>query len=327
MRKILLVSLSTILASCGWGPKTVSTKDYDIADIKPSESVEELRVYSQMAAKCPGDLLGQEAVVPLGAILLGSAIKQVAAYGKEQVDIAIKYLQSDVKITGKSFLPTANMAPSNPLAKPMKLCVFAVYGKFHNKKNYDSDKSIPTTSNFDPFFLSVPNSRVNEAFRETFNQYRMSGDISPSPTEGLVGKPAFMVELSAVVVAGTEKSSKKYLYNVKPTFLWYPHALHKGVFDRAKRDLTIELGFADVKTVTPLDGFTPGHVYASDDFAARFSLVEGLKTSTANVVTLSIIEGPDKIPSDKALSIINDGIKAKSDDMTKRIDEKHQESE
>lgn len=322
MKRIIGVAISCTLAACSWGPKTISTKDYNISDIKPPDSVEELRVYTQMADKCPADSLNREVAVPLGAMLLGSAVKQVAAYGKEQVDIAIKYLQSDVKISGKSFISTASMAPVNPGSPPPKLCILAVYGKFGDSKPEDTLNTLTEI-----FRVSkAAGSRIDKKFERTLENYKISGDKSPRPVDGLIGKPAFMLEMSAMVVAGTNATQKKFLYRVEPTYLWYPHALHKSVFDRAKRNLTVETDFADVKNIIPLDGFTAGHVYVADDFASRFSLTEGVKSSSVNVVTISVTEGPDKVPTDRALNIISDAIKAKTDELSARIAEKAKEN-
>jgi hypothetical protein len=319
MKEHLILILSLVLTACSWGPKTVNTQVYKISDITPPESIEELRVYSQMSDKCPGDYLKKEAVVPLGALLLGSAVKQIAAYGKDQVDIAIKYLQGDVKLSGKSFLPSANMAPSSPTARPLKLCVMAVYGM------YGRSDLAASYDNFKAMFSLIPESRIDVAFMDKIKSYRISGDKSPNPLEGIIGNPVYILEVSAVVIAGGSPAETKFTYDVTPTFMWYPHALHKRVFDNAKRALTVELGFSDVQAILPLDGLQAGHFYTGDDFAAKFSLIEGLKTTTTNVVTISVTEGPDKIPSDKVLSVINDGIKAKADELSKKIDDKYAE--
>jgi hypothetical protein len=136
-----------------------------------------------------------------------------------------------------------------------------------------------------------------------------------------------MVEIKAEVVTGSDPSPEKYLYKVIPTYLWYPHSLHKGVFQRAKRDLSVEVGFADVKSISMLDGFSSGHMYKGRDFASRFSLVEGSKKSTVNVVSVAVIEGPDKVPADKALAVVNDAIKAKTDELSKEVEEKNKKDE
>lgn len=317
MKKIFVFFASSLLAACNWGPKTVNTKDYSIEDVKLSEPIEELRVFSQVRSKCATETLKMETALPLGAVVLGSAIKQVAAYGKDQVDIAIKYLQGDVKISGVSFLSNSSLVPLPSPAQPPKLCILAVYGRFN------TDGKVSAVDTFRKIQVKNGMNEKVETFITALGEYRLSGDNSPSPLSGLVGNPVFFVEIKAEIVSGGESPEAKYIYKIAPTYLWYPHPLHKGVFDRAKRDLTVEVAFSDVKAITSLDGFPAGHMYRANDFSSRFSFVEGVKKPTLNVVSLSIIEGPDKVPSDKALAIINDAIKAKGDELASKLDEKH----
>ncbi|BBP66266.1 MULTISPECIES: hypothetical protein [Pseudomonas] len=321
MKNGLLILSSALLASCSWGPKTVSTKSYDISDIHRNESIEELRVFTKIGEKCATETLGKETVLPLGAVVLGSAIKQIAAYGKEQVDIAIKYLQGDVKISGKSLLSNANMTPAPAPTPSPKLCMLAIYGTF--KTTPTSDDKNKTIQTFKKIQIQNKIDERDNVFIEDLKEYEMAGVNSENPVDSLIGNPVFMVEMKAYVVTGSDPSSSKYLYKVTPTFLWYPHSLHKGVFQRAKRDLSVEVAFADVKSISPLDGFPAGFMYKGSDFASRFSLVEGSKSATVNVVSVTVIEGPDKVPTDKALAIVNDAIKAKAEELSKEIEDKN----
>lgn len=325
MKVGLLIFSALLLISCSWGPKTVSTKNYEISDVKRNGSIEELRVFSKVSSRCATETLSKETVVPLGAVILGSAIKQVAAYGKEQVDIAIKYLQSDVKVSGKSFLSKADMTPAPEPTPSPKLCILAIYGTFNTGPTAADEAQ--TIQTFKKIQVQNGIEAADDVFIEDLKEYEMAGLNSASPIDGLIGNPVFMVEIKAEVVTGSDPSPEKYLYKVIPTYLWYPHSLHKGVFQRAKRDLSVEVGFADVKSISMLDGFSSGHMYKGRDFASRFSLVEGSKKSTVNVVSVTVIEGPDKVPADKALAVVNDAIKAKTDELSKKVEEKNKEDE
>lgn len=325
MKKSFLIISSALLASCSWGPKTVSTKSYDISDIKHNESIEELRVFTRVGERCATETLSKETILPLPAVILGSAVKQIAAYGKEQIDIAIKYLQSDVKISGRSFLSKANIAPPPAPIPPPKLCMLAIYGTFNTTPTEEHKNNAIET--FKKIQIQNKIDERDNVFIENLKEYRMAGNSSASPVDSLVGNPVFMVEIKANVVTGSDPSPDKYLYKIIPTFLWYPHPLHKGVFQRAKRDLSIEVAFADVKSISTLDGFPSGHMYKGTDFTSRFSLVEGSKSAAINVISVTVIEGPDKVPTDKALAVVNDVIKAKAEELSSNIDKKNKTDE
>jgi hypothetical protein len=323
---LLVTALSSLsMSGCNWNERTVNTEQYDISKIPVTANIEELRAYSQISDKCPMESYGGETLSPLVVTALGSVVKQIAAYGGEQIAIARNYLNGDVHLDAKTLIGENAFVRGTD----SKLCVLVIYGAF-SQQRLELEKETISSHQRPSDILEVLSEKYkivksDSTLKDDFSNYRLSGTpslASESPLDHLTGNPTFMAEF-AVSYASTDdnpKANKVYIF--QPTFLLYPHALHKAVFDHAKRDLTIEISLADVTVSTPLHGFLSGNIYNKTGLASRFTIAEGKVDVPVNAITVSVIEGPDKVPTDKALNVLDDVIKAKTDQLNKQIQDK-----
>ncbi|RJX78947.1 hypothetical protein [Pseudomonas sp. LS-2] len=316
MKILVAITACVVVGGCSWNSKTVSTASYKMADIDTAKTVTELRLYayvnsSESCSLSPGTT---EAASLLAATLIGAGVKQVAAYGKEQLDLAINYLKSDVKIDAKTLL--AQPAVSESGDTTTRICALVVYGEFKAPSADD-----PVAKEF--FSSLASKSGLNMGMMSSrLGQYKVNPSSQYGIRSELVGQPAFLGEFEIKPISNLNPASGKVVYRVSPILVLYPHPLHKGVSTWFDRSLSVELGFSDAKAIIQLEGLKPGALYKQSQLVTRVSIVQGSSAVPINILTGSVIEGPDKAPSGKVLEMSKEAIDAKVADYNAKADGK-----
>lgn len=300
MIKPLIFVLMVIVSGCSWNAGTINTADYKLKSLDSDEAVEELRVFvsSDTRKSCATRTGKNESSALFTATVVGAAVKSVAAYGKEQADVAINYLKSDVKATGKTTLTETSFHEKS------RLCVLLVYGIFNTPDKVSGND-----------FWNELNASLGEEpgkIQMLLTDYSSMNEKLVNPVNTLVGKPAFFAEFEISTIDGKPApQTGKVIYTVKPDLLVYPHPLHKGVINWFDRNLSVEIAFGDVKAAVSFDKLKPKAIYKAKQMFTRTAVVEGKAPTNFSVLTATIIEGPDKAPTDKILGLAKDAIDAK----------------
>ncbi|MCJ1884234.1 hypothetical protein LNN38_05170 [Pseudomonas sp. LA21] len=122
------------------------------------------------------------------------------------------------------------------------------------------------------------------------------------PFDGLKDDPTMVLELHVVA---TEKTNT-ILYTIVPTNLFYPRPLHKGTVNGLERKLTITTKLGDLPTSITLDHMISGSPYTVSQLAKAANSFETDKERRFQQVEVTVSEGPDKLPTAKALKAAAD---------------------
>jgi hypothetical protein len=139
-----------------------------------------------------------------------------------------------------------------------------------------------------------------------------------NPFTGLNGNPDFLMEVRI-----TSKTVSGVLnYAVTPTYLLYPHPLHKMTVNGPNRKLTVDLSLGDAKAALSLDDFQSGHVYTAHSLKTRYALAASSSGKPFGAMTFVVTEGPDSLPTSKAFRAAAE----KTDDLNKIVQDKVNEA-
>lgn len=171
------------------------------------------------------------------------------------------------------------------------LCILLVAGNY--KPGVAKEKSDRLLSLF---------STKNEAFPSRITDYfsplpLVAHEGTPRPFDELTEDPSMVLELHVVA---TEKVDS-ILYTVVPTNLFYPYPLHKGTVNGLERKLVIKTNLAEHEPAITLDHLKSGAVYGALQLSRNYAQFEDEKTKRFQDVVLTVTEGPDKMPTAKAL--------------------------
>ncbi|WP_139833014.1 MULTISPECIES: hypothetical protein [unclassified Pseudomonas] len=311
MKKLFILASITISACSHLDSTSFESKNYDYSDLSKNPPIKEVRVFSivDQTGKCP---LQSTKETPQALVIsaIGWLAKEAIAYGKSELEARAQYLESDIKLNGRALL--VSDWPVNP-AKKEGLCLLLVAGKF---------EATPNTPALDAFRAHVQPNTVLDGeggFRETMSDYQLQipgAEPIANPFTGLTGNPDFLMEVRVTpkTVGGTLN------FVVSPTYMLYPHPLHKMTFNGPKRKLTVDLGLGDSKAALALDDFQSGHEYTASSLKTRYALASSASGKPFGALSFVVTEGPDALPTAKALRAVAE----KTDDLNKIVDEKVQ---
>ena len=171
------------------------------------------------------------------------------------------------------------------------LCILLVAG------NYKSGGGKEVTNKIVTDFQ-----KGNTAFPERIFEYRsplpmVDAAHTPKPFDDLIDDPSMVLEMHVV---STEKP-EKLLITVVPTNLFYPYPLHKGTVSSLERKVTIKTKLGSNEPTVILEHLKSGAVYGVEQLARNYVQFEVDKTAKFTDVEMTVAEGPDKMPTAKAL--------------------------
>ncbi|ANJ58498.1 hypothetical protein V0M98_23990 [Pseudomonas silesiensis] len=208
-------------------------------------------------------------------------------------DRAKKYATEKADIIGKAAEKSANVELKN---SANDLCILLVAGKYKpGVAKAESDKLLNVFAT------------ENEAFASRITNYSsplpmVDEQITPRPFDELTEDPSMVLEMHVVA---TEKADN-VLYTVIPTNLFYPYPLHKGTANGLERKLLIKTKLGVHEPTITMDHLKSGAVYGAHQLSRNYVQFEEEKTKRFQEVTLTVTEGPDKMPTAKALEAAAD---------------------
>jgi hypothetical protein len=320
MRKIMLCCLLLAVASCkSYDASTFSVGDVDYASLKKNPAVSELRIYEYMtnsAQNCLFEKSAEGLVATAAVSAIGYVGKELIAYGKSELEKRAAYLESDVVVSGKALRGT--QWPDSKNDTNNALCLLIVVGEF----GQDPDPSV--ASNFQKGVFPTLD---EDTFMEGMNKYKISTPGGSSedinPFASLNEDPSFMLEVK--VVSAKLSTGDKWQYYLTPTYLFYPKPLHMMSKTGLSRSLSVELGVGDAKGSIDLDRLKSGSTYTQSLLKQRFSVTDEKGAAASNAITAKVTEGPDRMPTAKALKAVaskDEALLSWLDERLKELEEK-----
>ncbi|MHB2242741.1 hypothetical protein [Pseudomonas monsensis] len=309
MKKVIVLASVMLSACSNYDSTSFETKKYDYRDLVKNPPVKEVRVFSLVdkTGKCP---LQSTKETPQALVIsaVGWLAKEAIAYGKSELEARAQYLESDIKLNGRALL--LKDWPVNATDKE-GLCLLLLAGEFQASPDTPALEAFRAHKEPDTTLEGI------KGFRETMSSYHLQipgAEPVVNPFTGLTGNPDFLMEVRI-----TPKTVGSVLnYVVSPTYLLYPHPLHKMTFNGPKRKLTVDLGLGDSKAALALDDFQSGHEYTASSLKTRYALAASTSGKPFSALSFVVTEGPDAVPTAKALRALAD----KSDDLNKIVDDK-----
>ncbi|VVM47579.1 hypothetical protein [Pseudomonas fluorescens] len=312
MKYNFIIALAVLAGCSNWEDSSFNTGDVEYTTLKKNPPVNEVRVFQFADEKgaCPlqSTLETPEALV-LTAI--GYGVKELIAYGKSELERRAQYLDSNIKLNGRSVLTTA--WPTQETDDKSGLCLLLVAGEF--SANSTGDEVLKK------FGQAV---KPNMAFegrtglKGILNQYELPVPgltAIVGPFTGLVKDPSFLAE---VRITTKMSSDGKRAYVVTPTYLVYPAPLHKMTGNGPRRKVSMDFVLGDATASVSLDDFQSGGIYDSASLKTRYSITESVNGTPFGAVGMVVTEGPDKLPTAKLLR----ELAAQDEALNKLVDSK-----
>jgi len=296
MHKPTALVLFLLASGCqNYDSSTFNVENIDYSTLKENSPVAELRVYeykSPQADKCVFQGSGQSIAATLAISVIGYAGKEAIAYGKSELEKRAEYLESDVVLNGKSL--HASKWPNAADAANNSLCVLIVAGEFSGSPDPEVARR---------FRDSQLGDLDDATFNSTLQKYAITAPGSSSqisnPFAMMSKDPAFILE--AKIVSAKDPAADKWQYYVIPTYLFYPKPLHRMAKTGLSRNLTVDITLGDAKSAIDLSRFKSGNYYGPKMLAPRFAITDEKGATPSAVMTVKVVEGPDKMPTAKAL--------------------------
>ncbi|WP_417312046.1 hypothetical protein [Ectopseudomonas khazarica] len=313
MKKTALALSIAATAGCNnFQPSSFNTSDFDYAKLTTDAAINEVRVFQTLAQDntCPMQT-GQEVVAPLVVAGIGYIAKEAIAFGKSELEKRAEYLEADVILNGRSLMPRE--WPVAGAASQTPVCLLIVAGEYKNGGNGD----VPLTK-FRDSQKPLMDLDGDGGFRELMSSYTINIPGSTAikgPFTDLTKDPSFMAEL---IITTKDLGGGKWLYHVTPTYLLYPSPLHKLAANGVDRKLAIDYTLGKAKGSIALDGFKSGGVYGEGRMKTRYSMTDTTGNPAFADISITVTEGPDKMPTAKVLR----QIASKDKDLEKYIDDK-----
>lgn len=183
-------------------------------------------------------------------------------------------------------------------SSPTDLCILAIAGEYKPGAN---------GSVIEKDFAKANKAEINKLDQYSTSIPAIRAEDTPKPFQGLVSDPSMVLEMHVVA---TEKGDK-IMYTLVPTNLFYPNPLHKETVNGLERKLTITTKLADNSPVITFEHIKSGAIYGASEISRSYTQFEAGKDDRFHDVTLTIVEGPDKMPTAEALNAAVD----KKDDV------------
>lgn len=293
MKKVLFTSLYLALAACSTPDSSnfrVGSIDYE--NLSSDHAIKEVRLFKSFVSKgqnCPLQS-SSETIPPFALAGVGYVGKELIAYGKSQLEKRAEYLESDIVLNGKAILP---VWPDDSDPDRAELCLLVIAGEFGDT---------PDDAAIERFRASQRAGTMDSYFREIMASYNQQipgvGDVT-GPFTDIRRDPSILIEIK--VVPAKADSDGKWFYIATPTYMLYPSPLHMMTTSRAGRKLGVEYSIGSETGSIALDGFESGAAYESGLLQQRFSITDNKGGKATTVVTVKVVEGPDKMPTAKLM--------------------------
>ncbi len=293
MKKVLFTWLYLALAACTTPDSSsfrVGSIDYE--NLSAENSIKEVRLFKAFVSEgqnCPLQS-SSETILPIALAGVGYVGKELIAYGKSQLERRAEYLESDIILNSKAILP---LWPDDGDSDRAELCLLVIAGEFGDT---------PDDATIERFRASQRAGATDSYFREIMASYNQQipgvGDVT-GPFTDIRRDPSILIEIK--VVPKKADSDGNWFYIVTPTYMLYPSPLHMMATSRVGRKLGVEYSIGSETGSISLEGFRSGAAYESGLLQQRFSITNYKGGKATTVVTIKVVEGPDRMPTAKLM--------------------------